>query len=137
MPEALISSTTSSGPGVGSGKSISSSSRSPRNTTPFMPARRLPASTDAGEHLLPAPFPTMARRAWPGLLPLSSSSSGVFGDGWPQRLRQRDELAVARHRVEAAGGPVGLGLLDAVGSGGYEIPPDVPRSVHRLAAEQH
>src|SRR5690242_17161322 len=36
MPEALISSTTSRGPGVGSGNSRSSSLRSPRNTTPFM-----------------------------------------------------------------------------------------------------
>src|SRR5689334_10998361 len=37
MPEALISRTTSRGPGAGSGKSRSSSLRSPRNTTPFMP----------------------------------------------------------------------------------------------------
>src|SRR6185295_743021 len=36
MPEALISRITSRGPGVGSGKSLSSSFRSPRNTTPFM-----------------------------------------------------------------------------------------------------
>src|SRR5512132_4014895 len=36
MPEALISRITSRGPGVGSGKSLSSSLRSPRNTTPFM-----------------------------------------------------------------------------------------------------
>src|ERR1700733_1282193 len=34
MPEAFISMTTSSGPGVGSGKFISSSSRPPVNTTP-------------------------------------------------------------------------------------------------------
>src|SRR5262245_8522631 len=38
MPDALISRITSRGPGVGSGKSLSSSLRSPRNTTPFMPA---------------------------------------------------------------------------------------------------
>src|ERR1700694_1816872 len=36
MPEALISRITSRGPGVGSGNSLSSSFRSPRNTTPFM-----------------------------------------------------------------------------------------------------
>ena len=36
MPEAFISTTTSSGPGVGSGKSIISSSRPPVNTTPRM-----------------------------------------------------------------------------------------------------
>src|SRR5215470_17503355 len=34
MPEALISNTTSPGPGVGSGNSRSSNRRSPRNTTP-------------------------------------------------------------------------------------------------------
>src|SRR6516225_3055020 len=36
MPEALISRITSRGPGVGSGNRLSSSLRSPRNTTPFM-----------------------------------------------------------------------------------------------------
>ena len=36
MPEAFISTTTSSGPGVGSGNSIISSSRPPVNTTPRM-----------------------------------------------------------------------------------------------------
>src|SRR2546427_6834509 len=36
MPEALISRITSRGPGAGSGNSLSSSLRSPRNTTPFM-----------------------------------------------------------------------------------------------------
>src|SRR5437773_1532661 len=36
MPDALISRITSRGPGVGSGNSLSSSFRSPRNTTPFM-----------------------------------------------------------------------------------------------------
>src|SRR5262244_3102798 len=36
MPEALISRITSRGPGVGSGNSLSSSFRSPRNTTPLM-----------------------------------------------------------------------------------------------------
>src|SRR5215475_3816913 len=36
IPDALISKITSRGPGVGSGNSLSSSLRSPRNTTPFM-----------------------------------------------------------------------------------------------------
>src|SRR3954471_77620 len=36
MPEAFISSTTSPGPGVGSGKLLSSILRSPRKTTPRM-----------------------------------------------------------------------------------------------------
>ena len=36
MPEAFISTTTSSGPGVGSGNSINSSSRPPVKTTPRM-----------------------------------------------------------------------------------------------------
>src|SRR5688572_30224802 len=37
MPEAFISSTTSPGPGVGSGKLFSSTLRSPRKTTPRTP----------------------------------------------------------------------------------------------------
>src|SRR5262249_38898044 len=36
MPEALIARITSRGPGAGSGNSLSSSLRSPRNATPFM-----------------------------------------------------------------------------------------------------
>src|SRR3546814_2062202 len=36
MPEALISRTTSPGPGVGSGNSHSSTRRSPAKTTPFI-----------------------------------------------------------------------------------------------------
>src|SRR5215813_12285675 len=40
MPDALISRITSLGPGVGSGNSLSSSFRSPRNTTPFMVSSR-------------------------------------------------------------------------------------------------
>src|SRR5438876_5945164 len=43
MPEALISRMTSRGPGVGSGNSLSSSFRSPRNTTPCMAS-----SSDSG-----------------------------------------------------------------------------------------
>src|SRR5262245_8291064 len=40
MPEALISSTTSSSPGSGSGKSRNSTLRLPANTTPFMATSR-------------------------------------------------------------------------------------------------
>src|SRR5829696_1418622 len=70
MPEALISSTTSPGPGAGSGKSISSSLRSPRNTTPLMPTPSLalpgqgrpaaqpPASTWCTEDTTTEPSPT-------------------------------------------------------------------------------
>ena len=35
------------------------------------------------------------------------------------------------------GFPIGLGSVDAVGRGGDEVPPDVPRTIHRFAAEQH
>ena len=42
---------------------------------------------------------------------------------------------VARHLLEVPGGPFGLGLLDAVLPRRHEIPPDVPRAVHRGAAE--
>src|SRR5438067_1794272 len=52
-------------------------------------------------------------------------------------LRQRNELAlVARHDVEAALLPFGLGLLDALLARGDEIPPDVTRPVHRGAADE-
>src|SRR5712692_11769407 len=44
MPEALISRITSRGPGVGSGNSLSSSFRSPRNTTPFMVSSPCPSA---------------------------------------------------------------------------------------------
>src|SRR4030088_852710 len=48
-----------------------------------------------------------------------------------QRLfRQWDELALARHRVEAARFPIRLGLLDALLARGDEVPPDVARAIH-------
>ena len=50
-------------------------------------------------------------------------------------LRQRDELVIARNRVEAAGLPVGLGLLDAVLRAGHEVPPDMPRALQGGAAQ--
>src|SRR4030095_8022585 len=56
MPEALISSTTSRGPGVGSGNSRSSSFRSPRNTTPFM--------HDSCCRWYCCPLPRRSRRSW-------------------------------------------------------------------------
>src|SRR5262249_60996465 len=53
-------------------------------------------------------------------------------------FRQRDELGVvAGHGVEAGELPVGLGLIDALLARGDEIPPDVARTVHGGAAEQH
>src|SRR5438067_11734039 len=57
MPEAFISSTTSPGPGVGSGKLFSSTLRSPRKTTPRM---RLVLPGDLG--LLAGRFPKRHRR---------------------------------------------------------------------------
>src|SRR5438093_1116266 len=44
MPDALTSRIASRGPGVGSANSLSSSFRSPRNTTPFMASSRAVAS---------------------------------------------------------------------------------------------
>src|SRR5713101_6017038 len=44
MPDALISRITSLGPGIGSGNSLSSSLRSPRNTTPFMVSSLRPSA---------------------------------------------------------------------------------------------
>src|SRR3989475_13327949 len=49
MPEALISRITSRGPGVGSGNSLSSSFRSPRNTTPFMAPVHYPTLSPRSE----------------------------------------------------------------------------------------
>src|SRR5260370_10944111 len=68
MPEALISRITSRGPGVGSGNSLSSSLRSPRNTTPFMVLRRCAvfgeARSDAPAALdRPAPKQSTTRTA--------------------------------------------------------------------------
>src|SRR3712207_5449454 len=52
-------------------------------------------------------------------------------------LGQRDELLlVARHFAEAARLPIGLRLLDPLAGGGDEVPEQVPRAVHRRAAEE-
>ena len=48
-----------------------------------------------------------------------------------------NSLLVARHDVEAARLPVGLGLLDALLARGDEVPPDVARAVHGGAADEH
>src|SRR5882762_11075407 len=45
-------------------------------------------------------------------------------------FRQRNELALARHGVEAARFPIRLGLLDALLARGDEVPPDVAWAVH-------
>src|SRR5262245_3336801 len=56
----------------------------------------------------------------------------------PLLFRQWDELLlVIRHERKALGPPIGLGLLDALLGGGDEIPPDVARSIHRIATQQH
>src|SRR6185312_4681171 len=52
-------------------------------------------------------------------------------------FRQRDELAVADHRDEPAGLPIGLGRLDPLRRARDEIPPDMARPIHGRAAEQH
>jgi hypothetical protein len=52
-------------------------------------------------------------------------------------IRKRDELPlVPWYQAEASGLPIRLGLLDAVPGTVQEIPPDMLRAVHRLAAEQ-
>ena len=56
----------------------------------------------------------------------------------PTSLRQRNELlVVSGDGIEAPGLPVGLGLFDPLGPRGDEVPPDVPRPVHRGAAEEN
>src|SRR5882672_343638 len=66
MPEAFISSTTSPGPGVGSGKLRSSTLRSPRKTTPRM---RLVLPRDL--RLFPGRLPERHRRRRAFAAPLS------------------------------------------------------------------
>src|SRR5215467_3026419 len=64
MPDALISSTTSRGPGVGSGKSRSSSRLSPRNTTPLIESLLLPTrpSQPVDAMVEPSVEPSLARK---------------------------------------------------------------------------
>src|SRR5678815_5355597 len=50
-------------------------------------------------------------------------------------IRQRDELRLPRHGGKASVSPVVLGLLEALGGAGDEVPREVARPVHRLAAE--
>ena len=56
---------------------------------------------------------------------------------WPlHTLRQRDELRLARHRVEPPLLPGALRLLDPLLAAGDEVPPEVARAIHGLAADQ-
>src|SRR5690349_18239807 len=52
-------------------------------------------------------------------------------------LRQRNELMLLRNRSKSAGFPVLFRLLDPLLAGRDEIPPDVPRSLQRIAAQKH
>src|SRR6202042_3874540 len=52
-------------------------------------------------------------------------------------FRQRNELMLLWNRGKTSGFPVLLGLLDPFLAGGDEIPPDVPRTLQRVAAEEH
>ena len=82
MPEALISSTTSPGPGAGSGNSRISTRRSPANTTPFM---------------LPAPSILSARQCTPreGKRPTVTADRPNRCEGLQRRLAHLGELLVA------------------------------------------
>ena len=71
--------------------------------------------------------------------PLHASPTTSPGPRAPRvSLGQWNELfLVARHEREPLGSPVLLRLPDPLLRGGHEIPPDVTRTVHGIAAEQH
>src|SRR5262249_24387454 len=73
MPEALISRITSLGPGVGSGKSLSSGLRSPRNTTPFMALLREGYPRSVGSPRPAGPQPRDGLRRAPSARALDSA----------------------------------------------------------------
>src|SRR4029077_5288660 len=95
MPDALISMTTSRGPGVGSGKSRNSSFRSPRKTTPCMPtcSSQLPSLSQMPSLLLTHVPTAIGRDHLPGhvLCLLASEVDRRPGDvvGVAQALQRR------------------------------------------------
>src|SRR5258708_13607410 len=111
MPEAFISSTTSPGPGVGSGKLFSSTLRSPRKTTPGM---RLVLSGELG--WLPWRFLERHRRGGAFAFPVGfvdALAEEVELDGDVVRVLEED-LEERRRRIrEAAEVHLDLVLLDA------------------------
>src|SRR2546428_2632169 len=111
MPEAFISSTTSPGPGVGSGKLRSSTLRSPRKTTPRM---RLVLPRDLG--LFAGRFPQRHRRRRAFAAPLllvDALAEEIKLDGHVVRILEED-LEERRLRLrEAAEVHLDLVLLDA------------------------
>src|SRR5947208_2585694 len=52
-------------------------------------------------------------------------------------VRQRNELVFPEDMGKTAGFPVLFGLFDPLLAGGDEIPPDMARSLQRVAAEEH
>src|SRR5438132_675124 len=111
MPEAFISSTTSPGPGVGSGKLRSSTLRSPRKTTPRM---RLVLPREL--RLLAGGFAQRHRRRRAFALPLllvDALAEEIQLDGHVVRVLEED-LEERRLRIrEAAEVHLDLVLLDA------------------------
>src|SRR5271166_4449904 len=65
------------------------------------------------------------------------SRRGPAREAGDSLFRQRNELMFLRNGSEFAGFPVLLGLLDPLLAGGDEIPPDVARSLQRVAAQEH
>src|SRR6516164_8830221 len=68
MPEAFISTTTSPGPGAGSGNSINSSCRSPVNTTPRIASSAFPYCQTVPPNLRSFTVPRYCSEAMPKLL---------------------------------------------------------------------
>src|SRR3954463_1102741 len=85
-----------------------------------------------------SPYGRVSTPAGPIAFMCSSSSPGRSRIADRRRiLGQRDELGIVRHGVEPALAPIFLGLRDPFGPRGDEVPPEMTRPVHRLAAEHH